>query len=175
MPRTKSGSCSRCRRLFSDDLPRVPNCGWCRPCVREHSREYYRANREKKLAQNAAWREANPDRFKSLIDKNYRDNRDARLVQIKEYRKTADGRSMMKASNANVRAKRWGCSGDISAEGVRRAYSESGGRCAICADTPPRWEIDHIIPLSKGGPNTRHNIQITCIRCNRSKGTKCSM
>lgn len=166
--------CSRCQRPFTVELPKVDACGWCRPCVREYSREHYRKNRERKLAQNAAWRKANPERFKTLIDKNYQDNRETRLNQIKVYRKTVNGRMMTKAVNANTRAKRWGCAGELSAEDIRLAYTSCSGRCAICLDNPIRWEIDHIIPLSKGGTNTVRNIQITCSKCNRSKGTKTS-
>jgi hypothetical protein len=33
-------------------------------------------------------------------------------------------------------------------------------------------EIDHIIPLSKGGFTTESNLQTLCWRCNRSKGSK---
>jgi len=35
-----------------------------------------------------------------------------------------------------------------------------------------RFEIDHIIPLDKGGNNKLDNLQLTCMHCNRSKGTK---
>ena len=33
-------------------------------------------------------------------------------------------------------------------------------------------EIDHIVPLSKGGKSTEYNLQVLCWRCNRSKGAK---
>ncbi|MCZ2483911.1 HNH endonuclease [Aquirufa nivalisilvae] len=33
-------------------------------------------------------------------------------------------------------------------------------------------EIDHIIPLSKGGVTTEENLQTLCWRCNRTKGSK---
>ena len=33
-------------------------------------------------------------------------------------------------------------------------------------------EIDHIIPVSKGGLTTEDNLQTLCWRCNRSKGSK---
>lgn len=32
------------------------------------------------------------------------------------------------------------------------------------------FEIDHIIPISKGGKNNKKNIRIICRRCNRKKG-----
>ena len=33
-------------------------------------------------------------------------------------------------------------------------------------------EIDHIIPVSKGGYTTEENLQTLCWKCNRSKGNK---
>jgi 5-methylcytosine-specific restriction endonuclease McrA len=33
-------------------------------------------------------------------------------------------------------------------------------------------EIDHIIPLSKGGETTEENLQALCWKCNRTKGSK---
>ncbi len=35
-------------------------------------------------------------------------------------------------------------------------------------------EIDHIIPISKGGISTKDNLQTLCWKCNRTKGAKIS-
>jgi hypothetical protein len=35
-------------------------------------------------------------------------------------------------------------------------------------------EIDHIIPISKGGLSVEENLQCLCWKCNRSKGSKIS-
>ena len=32
------------------------------------------------------------------------------------------------------------------------------------------FEIDHIIPVSKGGKDNKKNIKVICRRCNRKKG-----
>ena len=44
----------------------------------------------------------------------------------------------------------------------------SGGRCLRCGEQNPT--VDHIIPLSPGGPNTIDNVQVLCAPCNSEKG-----
>ena len=42
-----------------------------------------------------------------------------------------------------------------------------GQPCVYCGD--PAYHIDHIVPLSKGGPHTWKNIQLVCKFCNIAK------
>lgn len=47
-------------------------------------------------------------------------------------------------------------------------------QCGASIEQEPHLllEIDHIIPISKGGLTTEDNLQTLCWRCNRSKGAK---
>lgn len=50
-----------------------------------------------------------------------------------------------------------------------------GFRCCICGATAKdgvKLEVDHIIPVSKGGKSTMDNLQTLCERCNRGKRDK---
>lgn len=54
-----------------------------------------------------------------------------------------------------------------------------GGRCGICgsivaddADGLDRASPDHIIPLSRGGPHTLANLQLSHLGCNYAKGNR---
>ncbi len=46
--------------------------------------------------------------------------------------------------------------------------------CAFCGKRPPEvpLEIDHILPLSKGGSDLYYNLRFLCQRCNRSRGNR---
>lgn len=46
--------------------------------------------------------------------------------------------------------------------------------CGVSTEQEPHLllEIDHIVPVSKGGLTTEENLQTLCWRCNRSKGSK---
>lgn len=61
---------------------------------------------------------------------------------------------------------------------LRQKIKERDGftckNCGASVEKEPNLllEIDHIIPLSKGGLTTEDNLQTLCWRCNRSKGAK---
>lgn len=51
-------------------------------------------------------------------------------------------------------------------------YDRDGGICGICHQPVERdstWEIDHVIPLSRGGVHSYANVQLSHSRCNRRK------
>lgn len=47
----------------------------------------------------------------------------------------------------------------------------SGMPCAACG-RPPKSEIDHIVPISRGGDSTESNLQPLCGSCNMAKGAR---
>lgn len=51
-------------------------------------------------------------------------------------------------------------------------YARDGHRCCKCgiSDRYALLEIDHIIPISKGGKSTYDNLQTLCHKCNKEKG-----
>lgn len=42
--------------------------------------------------------------------------------------------------------------------------------CVYCGR--PAREVDHVVPVAKGGTNTTHNLVAACRACNRRKGAK---
>lgn len=47
------------------------------------------------------------------------------------------------------------------------------GACSYCGeDISVEFEIEHQVPLSRGGSNTPDNIVLSCCPCNASKGNK---
>lgn len=61
------------------------------------------------------------------------------------------------------------CDGSVVTEEI---WSRDKGRCRLCkAVIPPgNGHLDHIVPLSKGGPHWRENVQLLCAACNIWKG-----
>jgi 5-methylcytosine-specific restriction endonuclease McrA len=50
-----------------------------------------------------------------------------------------------------------------------RLVNRFGGACAYCGCTGQPLEMDHVVPVSRGGQNTIGNILPACLPCNRSK------
>lgn len=55
-----------------------------------------------------------------------------------------------------------------------KVFARDRWRCQMCARkvTKDDAELDHIVPLSKGGPHNYANTQCACKQCNRAKGNK---
>ena len=53
----------------------------------------------------------------------------------------------------------------LEREAIKAIYNHA---CAGCG-SPLDLEIDHVIPVSKGGPDTRENKQVLCHHCNNAK------
>lgn len=50
-------------------------------------------------------------------------------------------------------------------------YQRDGWRCKKCGRKNKYLEIDHIVPIAKGGKSTYDNLQTLCHSCNKKKGT----
>jgi len=61
--------------------------------------------------------------------------------------------------------------GDISLAIRREVFAHDNWMCVYC-QSKRRLEIDHIIPIARGGTDDRHNLQTLCRTCNRRKGAK---
>ena len=59
---------------------------------------------------------------------------------------------------------------------MKEAIKERDGfRCVLCGHAPEalyELEVDHIVPVSKGGLSIENNLQTLCWRCNRTKSDK---
>jgi len=59
----------------------------------------------------------------------------------------------------------------VTPEIRRRILERDNYACQSC-DSEDVLEIDHVIPISRGGSSDDDNLQVLCAFCNRSKGAK---
>jgi 5-methylcytosine-specific restriction endonuclease McrA len=99
----------------------------------------------------------------------------------REARKRADKRSKKDTGTTHQqRAKHYGVPRGYF--NLRKILERDNWKCYICGcDTPEELrgtcednapEIDHVIPLSKGGGHTKDNVRCCCRRCNREKSNE---
>jgi HNH endonuclease len=64
----------------------------------------------------------------------------------------------------------------ISTKIERRVRADASNRCGYCLSPQhlvmARLEIDHLIPVSKGGSSAESNLWLACPMCNRYKSDK---
>lgn len=94
------------------------------------------------------------------------------------WNRSAKGVVLQRKHRSARRAKQRGA-GSQSIDPIA-VFERDGWRCKICARRTPRAkrgtidgnapELDHIVPLSRGGAHTWGNVQCTCRRCNQAKG-----
>jgi 5-methylcytosine-specific restriction endonuclease McrA len=72
-----------------------------------------------------------------------------------------------KAHFARQKARKLGVEGTLTHTQIQARWDFYGGRCYLCG--AEATEIDHVIPLGRGGPNFASNIRPACQHCNSSK------
>lgn len=127
---------------------------YCRPCDRARRRNWQKANPEKSSHARRKWRSNNREKHNACSRAWQRNNPDARRRNWQNYRARmiADG-------------------GSVSIEEWHKILDFFGGKCAKCGSTD-HIQMDHVVPLSRGGSHSADNLQPLCRHCNISKHTK---
>jgi len=167
----------------------------------QYRKIYYEINRERILERQKQWLKNNPEKVKEMIarsNKKWRevakkwreDNKEYLKKYKKEYRKNnRDGinayrrlymkTDIGKAIHQRDKIERKTIFKDIINTLTHIEWlnilEEFNYKCAYCGcefTGEKQPAKDHIIPISKGGNNTRENIVPSCQSCNSSKGNK---
>ena len=162
--------CSKCQILkdFSffnkDKNKKDGHCNNCRDCSKVISK---------------AWHLANLDKQKESFKKSYLENRELRLLSAKKWRKenAATKREYNRRRKALLKSVRFEPYTDFE---VLEKYGTICHLCGIEIDmSAPRWsgkdgwqmglQIDHVMPISKGGSDTLDNVKPSHGICNLIK------
>lgn len=114
-------------------------------------RRWHGQNRAAKVAYSEAWRAANPDYFRDYLaarpDK-------ARLEVNRR-------RARLALNGVYV----------VSDRDLDRLFRRHRYRCAYCDRSGP-LQMDHVVPIARGGPHGIGNLLPACGTCNKSKGPR---
>lgn len=139
----------------------------CRECEKSRSAAYRARHREKHNAYQREYARNGPTGKPR-----------ARPKQVSTFDRRAYRRMWGQSNRAKLReydhrrrAREKVGQGFTSAD-VLRLLDQQENRCFYCAASLAGYEVDHRIPLSRGGTNSPDNIVVACRGCNRSKGAK---
>lgn len=140
-------ACNRCGEVKVLDAFHVSrSCrdgrrGECKVCARRRTSEWSRDNAARKAAYNLAWQAANPERW-------------AKLQKLASHRRR--GRLAGTPEHLALTLDEW-----------EEVLAWHDGLCVYCGDEAT--EMEHIIPVARGGAHTQANVAPACKPCNRSK------
>jgi 5-methylcytosine-specific restriction endonuclease McrA len=129
-------------------------------------------------AQNVAeWRAKNPERANELSREYYERHAQAQRDRARKYyqekkrkwQKTKEGKLWMRLKEEHRRGMRIG---RVTSEDWVNILREHDEKCAWCHRTGVPLEMDHVMPLSKGGKHEPGNIVPACKPCNSSRGNR---
>jgi len=125
----------------------------------EKTKEYNRRGDAKRdnTARTRQWRKNNPEKAKANDQKQYRKQYDANPGYFAD-----------KARARQVSMNQWPCS-EIEKLMIKYRYEDAR---RLSKETGIKHEVDHIWPLSKGGPHLPWNLQVITKAENLSKGAK---
>lgn len=139
---------------------------------REYARDRYAKNKTKiRKTRNEKYAQ----RYYQTAKRYYGNNADKIKERTSAYKKTERGRRVSIESFHRRRDRINATINDLTASEWDEIIEKQENKCARCngtfdVSTPPT--IDHIVPVSKGGPTTKNNIQALCGKCNSAKGVR---
>jgi len=137
-----------------------------------YGRMWYRRNKARRLRVGRAYYQSAKDRM-ALKHKEWRGKNRVRVRQlIKRWsRKHVIKCRLYQHAHRALRIAAPGC---WSQEDINRLFHKQRGLCYYCKRriAPSTYQIDHKMPLSRGGSNWPANLGLTCRSCNASKRAK---
>ncbi len=184
-PRHKAGAptaCKWCGTVYpwtSEYFASNKNTLWgcqqpCKACLRTQYKEWYKLNSEIAKARSKRWVQAHPERGRAKSKRWADKHPEKHKATFQRWCKANPLKVRIRRHNANIKRKaKMGSGKTISADGIKLKYQQQRGKCWWCKKPlKGKYELDHCIPLARGGKHELANIVISCPTCNHRKGSK---
>ena len=123
-----------------------------------YNRNWKRENEERVLAYMEQWRSANPDRLREYA---------------RQYRQAKPEVKRLSEQRRRARKVLGSLPDPVPFEAILAMWEAQEGRCVYCKTAlAGSYDIDHVVPLSRGGPHEVGNLQLLCPTCNARKHDK---
>ena len=150
--------------------------------VKQYRRQYNIDNDKERKNYQKQWRLDNCERIEQYSKDHKEEAKQWRIIHRKEmnqyhrqYQKSDIGKANAQRGNSKRRARIRGIINTLTAQewlDILEQYNYACVYCRIefnCENLPER---DHVIPISKGGNNTKENVVPACRNCNARKHNK---
>lgn len=142
---------------------------------KEYVKQYIATHKEQSRIYKKKYREEHIEEIKCKNKEYYDRTKEQRAIHAKQYRQTPRGKETGRIHVIRRRSILKNIICTLTIEEWNNIIKKQRNLCAGClvefsASVKP--EIDHIIPISKGGNSTKENTQALCRSCNSSKRDK---
>lgn len=134
---------------------------------RAYAREWLKRNAQKARDAVRRYNKAHPERRRAAKRLYYARHPERHKAAMAVYNRAHP--EVRRAKGNAYRARAREAEGHFTSVEWRGMVESHGGRCAYCGVVAP-LEVDHRIPLKRGGSNWIANILPACGPCNRRKG-----
>lgn len=138
--------------------------------AKARAKAWYDKNKERAKATNRKWRTENADKMREYRQKWKSSNPLKDKESKSRYLRTEKGK-VSKANKAHRRRERF-LENRSPITNEQMMIIRSAKTCFYCGIRSRRMEIDHMVPLAKGGAHSKDNIVMACGPCNRAKSAK---
>lgn len=146
LPERKCGNCGK--------LDKKIRHGLCKVCYKKN---WNQDNSDKINKYNMEWNHSHLERRKTTVLKYDRSPRGKVVNLMNRHKRIA---RLAKAGGDGLSRTQW-----------KKIKEDQNNKCYYCGKHPKRFEIEHVVPISKGGIHDITNIVAACKSCNRRKGT----
>jgi 5-methylcytosine-specific restriction endonuclease McrA len=150
----------------------------CKECRTQYLKKWSNKNRDRLNARSRTWVIKNKEKRKEIIKAYQEKNkpiklkmkRDTYAKRVKEGRQKnyktdpltrREIKNRYRVKKLNVPSEKYS---------AKKIFEKFNFICAYCSNDAT--ELDHVIPISRGGPDVESNLVAACKSCNCSKGNK---
>lgn len=158
---------------------------YCRDCLKIRNAQRYVANREKIQDRNRRWGAENKARVSQVGRAYYAANK-AKVLAKRRERQAADPeavrtyfreyarRNKVRKTDAVIDRRARKRNQFVERVYRKKVHARDSGACYLCGNpvTLQEMNVEHVVPLSRGGLHGYANVRTSCSGCNTRKGTR---
>ena len=145
-----------------------------KPCLHGHGGVRYKSNKhcvecsKRNKAYFQEWKSENREKLRLDSKEWYKNNKERKRAVQKLWNESNIVARQVHSQNRVSRIK----DAKISKQEIDSLFILQKGHCTVCKCKLDSFEVDHVVPVSRGGEHHITNIQLLCRHCNRTKHAK---